>query len=54
LTELRATLNVNGARPIRAKIKEIVPEYCCPSGLSKESPAILDTRELFKSASTQN
>ena len=54
LTELRATLNVNGARPIRAKIKEIVPEYCCPSDLSKESSAILDARELFKSASTQN
>jgi FlaA1/EpsC-like NDP-sugar epimerase len=54
LAELRATLNVDGAKPIRAKIKEIVPEYCCPSGFSKESPEILDAKELFKSASTQN
>jgi FlaA1/EpsC-like NDP-sugar epimerase len=30
LEELRASMFVDGASPIRAKIKEIVPEYACP------------------------
>jgi FlaA1/EpsC-like NDP-sugar epimerase len=33
LAELRATLYVDGALPIRAKIKEIVPEYCWQSSI---------------------
>jgi FlaA1/EpsC-like NDP-sugar epimerase len=28
LNELRASMSIDGAAPIRAKIKEIVPEYC--------------------------
>ncbi|HYR43528.1 MAG TPA: hypothetical protein VER98_10925, partial [Terriglobia bacterium] len=28
LDELRASMSIDGAAPIRAKIKEIVPEYC--------------------------
>jgi FlaA1/EpsC-like NDP-sugar epimerase len=37
LDELRASMNVDGAAPIRAKIKEIVPEYCFPTGISKQT-----------------
>jgi FlaA1/EpsC-like NDP-sugar epimerase len=38
LDELRASMNIDGAAPIRAKIKEIVPEYCFPTDISKQSP----------------
>ena len=31
LDELRASMSIDGAAPIRAKIKEIVPEYCFES-----------------------
>jgi FlaA1/EpsC-like NDP-sugar epimerase len=51
LGELRATLNIDGARPIRAKIKEIVPEYRCPSDQGKETPQGPDMLKLFNSAS---
>jgi len=37
LDGLRASMNVDGAAPIRAKIKEIVPEYCFPTGISKQT-----------------
>jgi len=37
LDGLRASMNVDGAAPIRAKIKEIVPEYCFPTGISKRT-----------------
>ena len=37
LDELRASMNVDGAAPIRAKIKEIVPEYCFPTNISKQN-----------------
>jgi FlaA1/EpsC-like NDP-sugar epimerase len=36
LDELRASMNIDGAAPIRTKIKEIVPEYCFPAGISKD------------------
>jgi hypothetical protein len=29
LEELRTSMNIDGAAPIRAKMKEIVPEYSC-------------------------
>jgi len=51
LGELRATLNIDGTRPIRAKIKEIVPEYCRPSELAQEKERFINTQEIFKSAS---
>jgi FlaA1/EpsC-like NDP-sugar epimerase len=31
LQELRASMSIDGAAPVRLKIKEIVPEYVCPS-----------------------
>jgi FlaA1/EpsC-like NDP-sugar epimerase len=39
LEELNACLYVDGARPIRQKIKEIVPEYCEPSQKDASHPA---------------
>jgi FlaA1/EpsC-like NDP-sugar epimerase len=43
LDELRASMSIDGAAPIRAKIKEIVPEYCFESDKLRqkgnESPA---------------
>jgi FlaA1/EpsC-like NDP-sugar epimerase len=45
LEELRASMSVDGAAPIRAKIKEIVPEYFFPVNSSSQSvnTAIADT-----------
>jgi FlaA1/EpsC-like NDP-sugar epimerase len=37
LDELRTSLTVDGAAPIRAKIKEIVPEYCLPDNMQSEN-----------------
>jgi FlaA1/EpsC-like NDP-sugar epimerase len=31
LEELRASLSIDGAGPVRAKLREIVPEYVCQS-----------------------
>lgn len=36
LKELRASMSVDGAEPVRAKIKEIVPEYSAPTQISKQ------------------
>jgi len=36
LDELRASMSLDGAAPIRAKIKEIVPEYCFQTGSSSQ------------------
>lgn len=54
LRELRATLNVDGARPIRAKIKEMVPEYRCPSDLAQPISQRPDSEIFFKSASADD
>jgi FlaA1/EpsC-like NDP-sugar epimerase len=54
LRELRATLHLDGARPIRAKIQEMVPEYRCPSDLALDAPLPRDRDELFKSACAQD
>ena len=40
LEELRASMSIDGAAPIRAKMKEIVPEYVCgPDSQPKTSVA---------------
>lgn len=36
LDELRLSMSIDGAAPIRAKIKEIVPQYCCPDSVAVE------------------
>ncbi len=54
LRELKATLNVDGPRPIRAKIKQIVPEYRYPSDLAQETSIQQDQKSLFKSASAND
>jgi FlaA1/EpsC-like NDP-sugar epimerase len=53
LKELRATLNLDGAGPIRTKIKEIVPEYRCPPELV-QGPSRRDTEDLYRSASAHD
>jgi FlaA1/EpsC-like NDP-sugar epimerase len=48
LDDLRATLYVDGASPIRAKIKQIIPEYSyCPAEIC---PFPEESLELRKSA----
>ncbi len=37
LEELRASMCVDGAAPVRTKMKEIVPEYDFPTGISKQT-----------------
>ena len=43
LDELRASMSVDGAAPIRAKIKEIVPEYSFPDRIQYGSVASRET-----------
>jgi len=49
LSELGASLHVDGPAPVRAKIKEIVPEYCSADRPSGSSPISQD-RSLRKAA----
>lgn len=44
LDELRMSMTVDGAAPVRAKIKEIVPEYCAPDANRSEDMQDLDRR----------
>jgi hypothetical protein len=48
LDDLRATLYIDGASPIRAKIKQIIPEYSYPA--PEVCPFPEDSQELRKSA----
>jgi FlaA1/EpsC-like NDP-sugar epimerase len=54
LDQLRASLNVDGADPIRAKIKEIVPEYNYNSETPAEVPATKFQDQRSRSASAHN
>jgi FlaA1/EpsC-like NDP-sugar epimerase len=54
LRELRAALNVDGAGPIRAKIKEMVPEYRSSRDSADYSPQGQDKKRLFRSASAHD
>jgi FlaA1/EpsC-like NDP-sugar epimerase len=47
LEELRLTLNIDGADPIRAKIKEIVPEYSIDSEHLRPNVADSDTSQAL-------
>jgi FlaA1/EpsC-like NDP-sugar epimerase len=42
LEELRTTMSIDGAAPIRSKIKEIVPEYCFRPEDVRDSTAARD------------
>jgi hypothetical protein len=50
LDELRASTSVDGAAPIRSKIKEIVPEYSFQASGSKESGSETQTKGRFRAA----
>jgi FlaA1/EpsC-like NDP-sugar epimerase len=51
LDELRASMSVDGAAPVRAKIKEIVPEYSFQTETSKKSCSESIVRRQFRAAS---
>jgi FlaA1/EpsC-like NDP-sugar epimerase len=50
LDELRASMSIDGAAPIRAKIKEIVPEYSWQANDSGESASETRTDGRFQVA----
>ena len=41
LDELRASMSIDGAAPVRARLKAIVPEYSCPTNHPKQPVATL-------------
>ena len=51
LSELRASLTVDGANPVRAKLREIVPEYVCQIGASDTQEEIAAGPALHRAAS---
>jgi len=54
LEELRASMSIDGADPIRAKIREIVPEYCCPYEQAMEDSVSEDVERRYRSASAHD
>lgn len=50
LDELRASMSIDGAAPIRSKIKEIVPEYTFLEDLGHENASELQVKSLLKKA----
>jgi FlaA1/EpsC-like NDP-sugar epimerase len=50
LDELRASMSIDGAAPIRAKIKEIVPEYSFQELLTEEKVSELPVESRLKKA----
>jgi len=51
LSELHASLTVDGANPVRAKLREIVPEYVCQIGASDTQAEIAAGPALHRAAS---
>jgi FlaA1/EpsC-like NDP-sugar epimerase len=54
LEELRTSMSIDGAGPIRAKIKEIVPEYNYRFETATELPATESPEQRFRSASAHD
>jgi len=54
LDELRASMNIDGAAPVRAKIKEIVPAYRYLENLQEENVSSLLTENLARRASAHD
>jgi len=50
LDELRASMSIDGAAPIRSKIKEIVPEYSFHEDLKQEKVAELQAESHLQKA----
>jgi FlaA1/EpsC-like NDP-sugar epimerase len=48
LEELRTSMNIDGAAPIRAKVKEIVPEYSCELNSQPETSVAKKAPSAFK------
>ncbi len=54
LDELRASMNIDGAAPIRAKIKEIVPEYSFQEAVPQAKRLDLHSAAHMRKAAGQN
>jgi len=54
LDDLRASMNVDGAAPIRAKIKEIVPEYSFQTDNSRQTDDESIAERHFRAAAGHN
>jgi FlaA1/EpsC-like NDP-sugar epimerase len=52
LCELRASMTVDGASPVRAKLQEIVPEYRCQNGGSAIQKKNVSSQPFYRTAST--
>jgi len=50
LSELRASLTVDGASPVRAKLREIVPEYTCQNSGTASEEEIIASHPLYRAA----
>jgi FlaA1/EpsC-like NDP-sugar epimerase len=50
LSELRASLTVDGASPVRAKLREIVPEYACQNNGTDSESEIVFNHPLYRAA----
>jgi len=54
LDELRASMSIDGAAPIRAKIKEIVPEYSFHENVKQERVSELPAKSHLQKAAGQS
>jgi FlaA1/EpsC-like NDP-sugar epimerase len=54
LDELRASMSIDGAAPIRSKIKEIVPEYSFHENVTQERVSELPVKSLLQKAAGQS
>jgi FlaA1/EpsC-like NDP-sugar epimerase len=50
LDELRASMSIDGAAPVRSKIKEIVPEYSFQENVKQEKVSELPVKSLLQKA----
>lgn len=50
LSELRASMTVDGAGPVRAKLHEIVPEYACQNSVPANEEEIIASQPLHRTA----
>ena len=52
LSELRGSLTVNGASPVRVKLREIVPEYACQNGETTSEEEIVVSHPAHRTVGT--
>jgi FlaA1/EpsC-like NDP-sugar epimerase len=50
LSELRTSLTIDGASPVRAKLREIVPEYACQNNGTNNEAEIISSYPVYRTA----